>query len=106
MSIRWYPGHMATARKEAAETMRRIDLVIEVLDARVPHSSCNPVFEALRRQGQKPALKLLNKTDLADPEQTQLWLRHYCDQPGVAAIALCAKKPNEFRRVPAACQAL
>ncbi|HVT09023.1 MAG TPA: ribosome biogenesis GTPase YlqF, partial [Polyangia bacterium] len=83
MSIRWFPGHMIAARKKAAESMRATDLVIEVLDARVPRASCNPTFEALRHAGQKPALKLLNKSDLADPEQTRLWLRHYNAQPGV-----------------------
>jgi ribosome biogenesis GTPase A len=106
MSINWYPGHMVTARSEAAETMRRIDLVIEVLDARLPHSSCNPLFERLRRQGQRPALKLLNKADAADPEQTQRWLQHYNTQPGVRAMALCAKKPGDIRRILKACQAL
>ena len=106
MSIRWYPGHMATARKEAAETMRKTDLVIEVLDARVPHSSCNPVFEDLRRQGRRPALKLLNKADAADPDHTRRWLDHYNTQPGVKAIALCAKNPGETRRIPGACRAL
>jgi ribosome biogenesis GTPase A len=65
MPIVWYPAHMANARKEAAKTMGKIDLVIEVLDARVPQASCNPVFEELRRQGKRPALKLLNKSALA-----------------------------------------
>jgi ribosome biogenesis GTPase A len=97
---------MATAQKEAAKTMGRIDLVIEVLDARVPHSSCNPVFEALRRQGQRPALKVLNKADAADSEQTQRWLAHYNAQPGVTALSLCAKNPAEVKRIPRACQAL
>jgi ribosome biogenesis GTPase A len=97
---------MATARKEAAETMGKIDLVIEVLDARVPRSSCNPVFEGLRRQGQRPALKLLNKADMADPEQTQRWLAHYNAQPGVTAMVMTAKNPREVSRIPKACQAL
>jgi ribosome biogenesis GTPase A len=106
MSITWYPAHMATARKEAEETMGRIDLVIEVLDARVPQSSVNPVFEKLRRQGKRPALKLLNKSDVADPKETQRWLDHYDAQPGVKAIAVCAKNPSEARNIPRACQAL
>jgi len=106
MAIRWYPGHMATARKEAAETMGKIDLVIEVLDARAPQSSCNPGFEGLRRQTQRPALKLLNKSDAADPAQTELWLAHYNAQPGVTAIAVSAKNAREISRIPRACQAL
>jgi ribosome biogenesis GTPase A len=106
MSINWYPGHMVTARTKAAETMRKTDLVIEVLDARAPHASCNPVFERLRLAGQRPALKLLNKSDVADPEQTRRWLQHYNSQPGVQAIALCAKRSGELERVLRACRAL
>lgn len=106
MSINWYPGHMATARKAAAESMRKIDLVIEVLDARVPHSSCNPMFEALRKKGERPALKLLNKADVADPNHTRNWLQFYNDQPGVTAIALSAKKPSDVRRIPQTCQVM
>ena len=106
MPINWYPGHMVTARTKAAETMRTTDLVIEVLDARAPQSSCNPVFERLRKAGQRPALKLLNKSDMADPEQTRRWLQHYNAQPGVQAIGLCAKKQGELERVLAACRAL
>jgi ribosome biogenesis GTPase A len=106
MPIKWFPGHMIAARKKAAETMRMTDLVIEVLDARVPRSSCNPTFEALRHAGQKPALKLLNKSDLADPKQTQLWLQHYNAQPGVQGFALCSKKQSEVDRILPACRAL
>jgi ribosome biogenesis GTPase A len=97
---------MIGARKKAAESMRMIDLVIEVLDARVPLSSCNPTFEKLRHDGQKPALKLLNKSDMADPEQTRLWLRQYNAQPGVQGLALCSKKPSEVDRILPACRAL
>ena len=106
MAINWFPGHMLTAKTKAAETMRKTDLVIEVLDARAPQSSCNPVFEKLRKAGQRPALKLLNKSDAADPEQTRRWLHHYNGQPGVQAIALCAKKPREIEGVLDACRAL
>jgi ribosome biogenesis GTPase A len=106
MSIKWFPGHMIAARKKAAESMRMIDLVIEVLDARVPRSSCNPTFEPLRHAGQKPALKLLNKSDLADPEQTRIWLQHYNAQPGVQGLALCSKRRSEVDRILPACRAL
>src|SRR5438876_8500155 len=99
MSIRWFPGHMIGARKKAAESMRLVDLVIEVLDARVPRSSCNPTFEALRHGGQKPALKLLNKSDMADPEETRRWVQHYNAKADVQALALCSKKPREVERM-------
>lgn len=105
-AIKWYPGHMASARKEAAETMRKVDLVIEVLDARVPSSSHNPAFEGLRRQGQRPAVKVLNKADAADPRETVRWLQHHNDQPEVKAIALSARKPGEVSRILEVAQAL
>jgi ribosome biogenesis GTPase A len=74
MRISWFPGHMVTARKDAAVAMRSTDVVIEVLDSRAPLASCNPVIEKLRRVDQRPALKLLNKSDLADPVRTSAWL--------------------------------
>jgi ribosome biogenesis GTPase A len=106
MAIEWYPGHMVTAKKEAALAMRKTDVVIEVLDARVPGSSRNPMIEQLRRENQRAALKILNKSDTADPERTKLWLAHYNGQPGVKAVALSAKLPKEVKRIPAYAQAL
>jgi ribosome biogenesis GTPase A len=106
MTIEWYPGHMATARREAMETMRTTDVVIEVLDARVPLASLNPVFEALRRENRRPALKVLNKVDAADPAQTPGWLAWYNAQPGVKAVALSARKAGEVKALPAACLSL
>ena len=106
MAINWYPGHMTIARKAAAESMGKIDLVIEVLDARIPYSSCNPMFESLRRQGKRPALKLLNKADFADPEQTRRWLRYYQALPDTKAVSLCAKRPKEVQRILKLCQAM
>jgi ribosome biogenesis GTPase A len=91
---------MREARKEAAETLRKSDVVLEVLDARVPHSSCNPLIEKLRRELQRPALKILNKEDLADPERTKQWLAYYNAQPGTRAVALSAKQSAAVRRLP------
>lgn len=106
MSFNWFPGHMIAARDKAAETMRMTDVVIEVLDARVPLSSCNPTFEKLRRAGQRPALKLLNKSDLAEPEQTRRWLQHFNAQPGMHGLALSAKNARDVARILPACRAL
>lgn len=100
MTIEWFPGHMLTARKQAAEALRKNDVVIEVLDARVPYSSCNPLVETLRRDAQRPALKILNKSDLADPVRTQQWLQFYNNQPGVRALAISCKKPHDAKRIP------
>ncbi|MGC3964869.1 MAG: ribosome biogenesis GTPase YlqF [Rhodocyclaceae bacterium] len=106
MSIQWFPGHMTSARKKAAETMERIDLVIEVCDARLPEASSNPIIRELRLARQRPCLKVLNKADVADPEITAQWLAYYDAQPGVKAVALSAKKPSDVARVPALCRAL
>lgn len=106
MSIDWYPGHMVTARNDAMEAMRQTDVVIEVLDARAPHSSCNPMVEALRRENQRPALKLLNKADLADPVRTAAWLVEYNQRPKTRAIALSAKSRGEVSRILGECDAL
>lgn len=106
MAIQWFPGHMASARKKAAETMEQVDVVIEVLDARLPEASRNPMIEELRRHRQRPSLKVLNKTDLADPVATKAWLAFYNAQPNIKAVAISAKKPGEAARLPSLCQSL
>lgn len=97
---------MNAARKKAAETMKTTDLVIEVLDARIPQASCNPMVEQLRLFRQRPCLKILNKSDLADPAATQAWLDFYNRQPGVKAVALNCRNPADVARIPALCQSL
>ena len=106
MTIQWFPGHMTSARKEAAKTLALTDVVIEVCDARLPEASSNPMIRELRLHRQRPCLKLLNKADLADPEVTKAWLDFYNSQPGVKAVALSCKKPGEAARVPALCKTL
>jgi len=106
MTIQWFPGHMTSARKKAAETMALTDVVIEVCDARLPEASSNPMIRELRLHRQRPCLKLLNKSDLADPVVTQAWLAFYNSQPGVKAVAISSKKPGEAARVPALCKGL
>ncbi|HRP23180.1 ribosome biogenesis GTPase YlqF [Thauera sp.] len=106
MPIQWFPGHMASARKKAAEAMAAIDVVIEVTDARLPEASSNPMIAELRRFRNRPCLKLLNKSDLADPEATRAWLDFYNRQPGVQAVAISAKSAAEVARIPALCRAL
>lgn len=106
MAIQWYPGHMTLARKKAAETMALTDVVIELVDARLPEASSNPMIHELRRHRQRPCLKLLNKADLADPAVTQAWLKFFNGQPGLKAVAVSCKKPGDVARVPKLCQAL
>ena len=106
MAIQWFPGHMTSARKKAAETMALTDVVIEVVDARLPEASSNPMIHELRRFRQRPCLKLLNKSDLADPAATRAWLDYFNRQEGVTAVAISCKNPAEVVRVPALCQQL
>ncbi len=103
MAIQWFPGHMTSAKKKAAETMARIDVVIEVLDARVPEAGSNPMIRELRLHRQRPCLKVLNKTDLADPAATQAWLDYYNKQEGVHAVALSCKKAGDAAKIPKLC---
>lgn len=101
MSIQWFPGHMNAARKKAAESMEKVDLVIEVLDARLPQASSNPMIASLRHARQRPCLKILNKSDLADPAATKAWLAYLSAQPKVSAVALSCRKPAEIAKLPA-----
>jgi ribosome biogenesis GTPase A len=91
---------MNAARKKAAESMEKTDLVIEVLDARMPQASSNPMIEQLRKQRQRPCLKLLNKADLADPAATKEWLAYFNAQKDVHAVAISSKKPADVAKVP------
>ncbi len=106
MTIQWFPGHMTSARRKAAETMALTDVVIEVCDARLPEASSNPMIRELRLHRQRPCLKLLNKADLADPAVTQAWIDYYNSQPGVKAVAISSKNPGEAARVPGLCKLL
>ena len=104
MPIQWFPGHMNSTKKAIVERLPDIDVVIELLDARLPGSSANPLLAELTAG--KPALKVLNKQDLADPELTALWLAHYQAQPGTLALALDASATAPARQLIAACRAL
>ena len=106
MSIQWFPGHMTQARKKAGETLAVADVVVEVLDARLPQASSNPMIHQLRTFRQRPCLKLLNKADIADPEATKAWLEHFSRQPGVMAVAISCKKAGDVAKIPALAQKL
>jgi ribosome biogenesis GTPase A len=97
---------MNAARREAAEQMENTDLVIEVLDARIPEASRNPMVEELRTFRNRPCLKVLNKTDLADPAATAAWKAFYDAQSGVTAYPMSTKKPADVARIPEMCLAL
>lgn len=92
MAINWFPGHMHKAQKEIKEILPQIDVVIEVCDARLPFSSENPMITEIR--GDKPLIKILNKSDLADPDSTKIWLDYLESQHNVKAIALTTDNPG------------
>jgi ribosome biogenesis GTPase A len=96
MTLQWYPGHMTKARRELAALMPSQDVVIEVLDARLPAASSNPVVTELRRD--KPCVKVLTKSDLADPEVTAAWINHFSAMPNVTAFASTTDHPGETRK--------
>lgn len=102
MAVHWYPGHMHKARKQIKEAMPQIDLVIEVMDARLPFSSENPLVSELR--GHRPCIKILNKSDLADPNVTQSWISYLEQEKGVKAQALMASEKSQVRKLPDLCR--
>jgi ribosome biogenesis GTPase A len=104
MAIQWFPGHMNSTKKAIVERLPDIDVVIELLDARLPGSSSNPLLAELTAG--RPALKVLNKQDLADPELTAAWLAHFNALPGTRALALDASVTAPARALIAACRAL
>ena len=104
MKIEWYPGHMAKAKRQIAEVMPKIDVVIEVLDARLPVSSANPMLEKLR--GQKPCIKVLNKSDLADSKVTEAWVKHFDQIAGVKAIPIEANNRSVAAQIPKLCRVI
>ncbi len=106
MTIQWFPGHMNIARQEAAKRMETVDVIIELLDARMPEASSNPMITELRLHRQRPCLKVLNKADLADPAVTKDWIRVYKQEPGVNAVALSCNQPGQAAKVPNLCQPL
>ena len=104
MAIQWYPGHMHKAKKAIAERLKSVDMVIEVLDARMPASGENPLLGQL--SAGKPKLKILNKQDLADPERTRIWLDDFNSRPDTRAIALDASDRQAAQKLIAASRAL
>ena len=97
MSIQWYPGHMHKATKEIARSLSSIDVIIEILDARAPHSSSNPVIDKIVKE--KPVIKLLNKSDLSDPYHTQKWQQYFNESEYQNSIAINAMKSDSKNEI-------
>ena len=104
MAIQWFPGHMHLTRQAIMERIKEIDVVIEVLDARLPGSSANPLLQEMT--GHKPRLKILNKQDMADPARTKDWMDWYNAQSETRAIALDASEAAPTKRLIEQCKLL
>jgi ribosome biogenesis GTPase A len=96
MSLQWYPGHMTKARRELVALMPSQDVMIEVLDSRLPRASSNPLVAEVR--GTKPVIKVLTKSDLADAAVTRAWVAHLESEPGVKAFAATTERPQVTRK--------
>lgn len=101
MHFQWYPGHMTKAKRAMQEDIKLIDVVIELVDARIPLSSKNPDIDSLANN--KSRILLLNKSDMADPAVIKEWLRHFEEQ-GTLTLAVNSKKRNELKQVNALIQ--
>ncbi|MFA9557442.1 ribosome biogenesis GTPase YlqF [Evansella sp. AB-rgal1] len=97
MSIQWFPGHMAKAKREAKEKIKLIDVVMELVDARIPLSSRNPVIDEIAKG--KPRLILLNKSDLADLAATEQWMSYF-KKKNFAVLQIDAQKGTGVQKVP------
>src|SRR5690606_30994318 len=96
MTIQWFPGHMAKARREVTEKLKLIDIVFELVDARLPLSSRNPMIDEII--GQKPRIILLNKADMADHERTEQWLAFFRER-GMTALAINSQAGNGLQMI-------
>jgi ribosome biogenesis GTPase A len=101
MTIEWYPGHMGKAYEQISELIRKNDVIIEIIDARLPSSSSNHLLEELR--GKKPCIKVMNKNDLADPGVTKAWVSAFERETGIHPLPLSAKQPREVSRLIRLC---
>ncbi|MCG7332706.1 ribosome biogenesis GTPase YlqF [Salinicoccus roseus] len=96
MSINWFPGHMAKARREVEENLQKVDVVIEILDARIPHSSHNPMMDEITRH--KPRVVVLNKVDMADPKATEAWVSKFKSE-GKYPVALDGRHNQIIKKI-------
>lgn len=104
MAIQWFPGHMNKARKDLKDLVSNIDIVIELLDARAPFSSCNPLIQSMIKY--KKTIRLLNKADLADPKITELWLDYFKSVSNNKAITGCMDNKKQKAQIIKLCREL
>lgn len=104
MSIQWFPGHMHKARKEMAKVLPEIDVIVEVLDARIPWSSENPMIASIA--GEKPVLRVLTKSDLADPQLSEQWITYFSAEQQRDALAISTQNPAGYKEIVTRLKAL
>jgi ribosome biogenesis GTPase A len=103
-NIQWFPGHMHKAHKQIKEVLPQVDIIIEVVDARIPYSSENPLIAAIREK--TPCIKVLNKADLADPAITARWIEYLEQDQDIKAIAITTSKPEQVHQITKLCEQL
>jgi len=106
MAVQWFPGHMTKAKKDFEKNLKYNDLVIEVVDARLPQSSENPMLNQIIKNRAKPHLKLLNKSDIADEKVTQQWINFFQNETNITALAVSAKNKKNKVDIKNACMKL
>jgi ribosome biogenesis GTPase A len=104
MGIQWYPGHMHKATKAMIELLPQVDIIIELVDARAPYSSSNPVIEKIAKE--KERIKILNKNDLADPNITALWHKVFNNTDGVRTLACGLRTKDQISQIIDLCCSL
>ncbi len=104
MTIQWFPGHMTKARRQIEEKLKLIDVVIELLDARIPMSSRNPMIDEILAG--KRRLVVLNKVDLADPEITEAWIRFFAEEKGLVALPVDSSSGRNVQLILPRCREL
>lgn len=96
MTIQWFPGHMAKARRQVTEKLKLVDIIFELVDARIPQSSRNPMIDEIIQH--KPRLVLLNKADMADKEKTREWVNYFHNK-GIKALAINAQAGTGMKEI-------
>ena len=95
-NINWYPGHMVKAINDIKSVLKLIDIVVEVCDARLPLSSCNPIIEELAKKKKK--IMVLNKKDLADDEETKKWIKYF-EEKDMICLAVDSSEPQDIKKI-------
>ncbi|WNS79745.1 ribosome biogenesis GTPase YlqF [Domibacillus sp. DTU_2020_1001157_1_SI_ALB_TIR_016] len=103
MTIQWFPGHMAKARRQVTEKLKLVDIIFELVDARLPLSSRNPMIDEILNQ--KPRLVILNKEDMADPVMTKEWIAYFKEK-GIEAVSVNSQAGSGLDKIVKAAESI